>query len=78
MMVRVKVMFGSKNIISIFILASKHTHGIESHEPFSLYHHNVLILFNCFFVMIHCISKEAAMRAKQFCILTTTESRAKV
>ena len=28
--------------------------------------------------MIHCFSKEASVRAKQFCVLTTTESSAKI
>ena len=49
-----------------------------SHGPFSLFYHSVLLLFDCFSVMIHCISKEASLRAKQFCVLTTTESRAKI
>ena len=46
-----------------------------SHEPFSLYHHTVFIGFDYFSAIIHCISKEASMRAKQFCVLTTPESR---
>ena len=49
-----------------------------SHAPFSLFHHSVLICFTWFSVMIHCISKEASMRALQFCVLTTTESSAKI
>ena len=48
------------------------------HEPFFLFHHNVLILLDCFSVMIHCISKEAFMRAKQLFVLVTKESRAKI
>ena len=41
----------------------------------SLFHHSVLDYFS---VMIHCISLEASIRAKQFCVLATTESRAKI
>ena len=37
-----------------------------SHEPFSLFHDSVLILIRFVSVMIHCISLEASMRAKQF------------
>ena len=33
---------------------------------------SVLICFDSFSVMIHCISKEASMRAEQFCVLTIT------
>ena len=40
-----------------------------NHEPYSLYSHNVLIWFDCISVIIYCISKEASMRAKQFCAL---------
>ena len=43
-----------------------------SHEPFSLFHHSVLMLTDCFSVTMHCISWEASMRLKQFlCVLTT-------
>ena len=49
-----------------------------SHEPFSLFHHSMLILFDYFSEMIHFISQESSMRAKQLCVLTTTESRAKI
>ena len=34
-----------------------------SHEPFSLFHHSVLILLDRFSVMMHCISYEASTRA---------------
>ena len=40
-------------------------------------YYSVLII-DCFSLMIHCISQRASMRAKQFCILTTTESRVKI
>ena len=44
-------------------------------EPFSLFHHRVLIrLFLC----DDALHKEASMPAKQFCVLTATESRAKI
>ena len=36
----------------------------------------MLMGIDCISMMIHCISSEASMRAKQFCVLTTTESRA--
>ena len=35
-------------------------------EPFSLFHHSVLICLDSFSVMIHCNSSEASMRAKHF------------
>ena len=36
-----------------------------SHEPFSLFHHSVLICLDCFSVMMYCICKAASMQAKQ-------------
>ena len=48
-----------------------------SDEPFSLFHHSGLIWFECFTVMIPCISWEACMRAIHFCVLTTAESSVK-
>ena len=39
-----------------------------SHGPFSMLYNSVLLLFDCFSVMTHCMSKEASMRAKQFCV----------
>ena len=35
------------------------------HEPFSLFHRSVLILFDCFSVMIHCNCNEASLQAKK-------------
>ena len=47
-------------------------------EPFSLFHHSVLILFEYFSMMIDCNSKRASMRAEHFCTSTTAGSRAKI
>ena len=49
-----------------------------SHEPFSMFYHNELMLFDCFFVMMYCIGSEACMRAKKYYILTIEESIAKI
>ena len=38
----------------------------------------IMCKFDCFSVVILCISKDASMRAKQLCVLTITESRVKV
>ena len=37
-----------------------------SHEPFSLFHHSVLIWLDCFSMVIHCNSYEASMRTLTF------------
>ena len=34
--------------------------------------------FDCFSVMRHCISYEASMRAKQFCVLAVAECSVKI
>ena len=40
--------------------------GSVGHEPFPLFHHGVLIWFECFSIMILCISKKASLRAEHF------------
>ena len=46
-----------------------------SEEPILLFYIIMLIPFDCFPVIIHYQSYEVSIRAKQFHILTTAESR---
>ena len=51
-----------------------------SRVSFSLFHHSVVILLDCFSVMIrvHFISYDASMRAEIFLNFNNTYSRAKI
>ena len=51
-----------------------------SRVPFSLFHHSVVILLDCFSVMIrvHFYSKDASMRVELFLCFNNADSRAKI
>ena len=42
------------------------------------FHHNISIWLDSSYVMVHCISYEASLRAKHVCVLTTADSRPKI